>query len=217
MTSSVAGLPRLMTRRVGRSESGAERGPASAGGLRARIANDELRTLEIVAEIDLGAAQVLETHRIDQQLHALVLDAGVAVLDFFVEFEAVLQARAAATLHEYAQHELGIAFTGNQLADLARCRIGEKQRRLKAFGGGFGSSVVHNQQCRRAARSRPVLGPAVPAHRWKLRRARGRYRLNAAKRAKSKPNDGACAVHHNQRDCRLRLELRSSACSCPGS
>src|SRR5579863_1011885 len=108
MTSSVAGLPRLMARRVGRSKSGAERGPASAGGLRARIANDELRTIEIVAEIDLGAAQVLETHRIDQQLYALVLDTGVAVLDLLVEFEAVLQARTAATLHEYAQHQVRI-------------------------------------------------------------------------------------------------------------
>src|ERR1700722_1029263 len=194
MTSPVAGLPRLMARRVGRSESGAERGPASAGGLRARIANDELRTLEIVAEIDLGAAQVLETHRIDQQLHALVLDAGVAVLDFFVEFEAVLQARAASTLHEYAQHELGIAFTGNQLADLARCRIGEKQRRLRAFGDGFGSSVVHNQQCRRAARLRPVLTRVVTIHRWKLRRTRRRCRLNEAKRAKSKRNSRAFAL-----------------------
>src|ERR1700722_14243212 len=106
MTSSVAGLPRLMARRVGWGGSGAERGPASAGGLGARIANDELRALEIVAEIDLGAAQVLEAHRIDQQLHTLVLDAGVAVLDFFIEFEAVLQSRAAATLHEYAQHQL---------------------------------------------------------------------------------------------------------------
>src|SRR5580658_9466774 len=104
MTSSVAGLPRLIVSRVGGRKSGAERGPASAGGLRAGIANDELRTIEIVAEIDLGAAQVLETHRIDQQFHALVLDAGVAVLDLLVEFEAILQAGAATTLHEHAQH-----------------------------------------------------------------------------------------------------------------
>src|SRR3984957_20835650 len=161
MISSGGGLPRLMARRVGRSESGAERGPASAGGLRARIANDELRTLEIVAEIDLGAAQVLETHRIDQQLHTLVLDAGVAVLDFFVEFKAVVQARASAALHEYAQHELRIAFTGNQLADLARSRIGEKQWRLKGFRHGLGRSVVHIQQCRRADRVRQSSGRKV--------------------------------------------------------
>src|ERR1700674_4232417 len=90
------------------NESGAERGPASAGGLRARIANDKLRAIEVVAEIDFGAAQVLEAHWIDQQLHALVLDAGVAVLDLLVELEAILQTRAAAALHEHAQHELGI-------------------------------------------------------------------------------------------------------------
>src|SRR5476649_1966664 len=116
------------------NESGAERGPASAGGLRARIANDELRTVEVVAEIDFRAAQVLEAHRVDQQLDAMVLDAGVAILDLFIELEAVLQSRAAAALHEYAQHQLRIAFTGDQFTNLAGGRIGKQQRRLAGLG-----------------------------------------------------------------------------------
>src|ERR1700733_1181794 len=118
---------------VGR-ESDAERRPTSAGGLRARIANDELRAIEVVAKINLGAAQVLEAHRIDQQLHALLLDAGIPVLDLLVELKAVLQTRAAPALHEHAQHELGIALTGNQLADLAGRGIGKQQRRLAGLG-----------------------------------------------------------------------------------
>ena len=43
------------------------------------------------------------------QLHALVLDAGVPVLQLLVELEPVLQPRAAAALHEHAQHQLRIA------------------------------------------------------------------------------------------------------------
>jgi hypothetical protein len=147
-----------MARAAGK-ESGAERGPASAGGLRARIANNELRAVEVVAEIDFGAAQVLEAHRVDQQLNAMVLDAGVAVLDLLIELEAVLQTLAAAALHEYAQHQLGIAFTGNQLADLTSGCIGKEQRRLGGLGNGLCSCVSHIYQCRRVALVRQSAGP----------------------------------------------------------
>src|SRR5471032_2581759 len=118
-----------------RRASGGKRRAATAGGLGARIANHELRAVQTFAVIDLGAAEILEAHRVDQQLDALVLDAGVAVLDLLVEFEAVLQPRASAALHEHAQHEIRVALSGKQGTDLLRSRIGENQWRGFALDG----------------------------------------------------------------------------------
>src|SRR5881275_1980125 len=78
--------------------SGGEGRAAAAGGGRVRVADHELRTIEPLAVVDLGAAEVLHAHRIHPQLHAQVLDAGVAVLDLLVELEAVLQPRTAAKI-----------------------------------------------------------------------------------------------------------------------
>ena len=101
------------------------------------VADHELRPVEALAVVDLGPGQVLHAHRIDQELHAQVLDAGVAVLELLVELEAVLQARAAAALHEHAQHELRIALAPDQVAHLARGGVGEGQGRgiLQRLGG----------------------------------------------------------------------------------
>src|SRR5688572_19508402 len=107
--------------------SGRERGAAAAGGGRVRVADDELGAVETFAIVDLGATEVLHAHGIDQQLHALVLDAGVAVLDLLVELEAVLQSRAAAALHEDPQHEVGIAFAADEIAHLASRGVGEQE------------------------------------------------------------------------------------------
>ena len=63
-------------RRVRRGEGGT----AAAGGARIGIADHELRALQVLAIVDLGPGQVLHAHRVDEQLHALVLDAGVPVL-----------------------------------------------------------------------------------------------------------------------------------------
>jgi len=76
--------------------SGAERGAASAGGLSVRIADHELSPIQPFAIIDFRAAQILEAHRIDQELDALILDAGIPILQHFVKLESVLQPRAAA-------------------------------------------------------------------------------------------------------------------------
>src|SRR5437016_11526410 len=104
-----------------------ERGPAAARGGGIRVADHELRPVEALAVIDFGPGEVLDAHRVDEQLDAQILDAGVAFLDLLVELKAVLQARAAATLHEYAQHQLGIALAENEVADLAGGGIGELQ------------------------------------------------------------------------------------------
>src|SRR5579863_2242121 len=130
--------------------SGAERRAAAAGGLGGRIADHELRTLQTFAVVDLGAAEILEAHRVDQQLDALVLDAGIAVLDLLVELEAVLQTRAATTLHEHPQHQLRVSLASDQRADFTRCRIGENQRRGFGFDCIESFCVAHTEQCRRS-------------------------------------------------------------------
>src|SRR5690349_311912 len=114
-------------RRVKENASGRERRTAPAGGLRVRIADHELRAVQTFAVVDLRAGQVLDAHRVDQQLDALVLDAGVAVLLVLVELETVLHARAAATLDENPQLEIGVALAADEIADLACGGVGEDE------------------------------------------------------------------------------------------
>src|SRR6187399_814027 len=123
-------------RRVKECASGREGRAASAGGLRVRIADHELRAVQALAVVDLRAGEVLDAHRVDQQLHALVLDAGIAVLLVFVELEAVLHARATATLDEHTQLEIGVAFAANQVAHLACGGVSEDE----CFGIDHGSA-----------------------------------------------------------------------------
>ena len=114
--------------------SDGKRRTAAAGRRGVRIADHELRALEVFAVVDLRAHQVLEAHRIDDQLHALVLDTGVAFLDVFVKGETVLKSRAASALHEDAQLQVGIRFPTDQLADLGGSGIGESQILDLSFG-----------------------------------------------------------------------------------
>ena len=118
---------------------------------RVGIADDELRAFEVLAVVDLRAGEVLEAHRVDQQLDAVVLDQRVAVLHLLVELEAVLQAGAAAALHVHAQHEPGIAFATDQLADLPCGGIGEIEQ----------AHVIHREDSRDWAAG----GPAATAPR----------------------------------------------------
>src|SRR6202521_2862127 len=140
--------------RFGAGSGGGEGRAAGTGGGRLRVADHELRALEPLAVIDLGASEVLHAHRIDQQLHAQVFDAGIAVLDLLVELEAVLQPRAAATLHEHAQHELRVPLATDQVPDLAGRGIGELERGglLQCFGR------THNLLPWAQSRSRPGRG-----------------------------------------------------------
>src|SRR5258705_12934805 len=106
--------------------SGRERRSAATGRLGVRIADDELGALEVFAVVDLRAHQVLETHRVDEELHALILDAGVSLLLLLVESEAVLEARTAPSLDENAELEARIVLALNELAHLDRRGIGEE-------------------------------------------------------------------------------------------
>src|SRR4030088_648652 len=71
------------------ADSGGEGRAAATGRGRLRVADHELRAVEPLAVVDLGAGEVLHAHRIDQQLHAQVLDADIAVLDLLIQLEAV--------------------------------------------------------------------------------------------------------------------------------
>src|SRR5690606_16766663 len=75
-----------------------ERRAATAGRRRVWIADDELRARQILAIVDLGAGQVLDAQRVDEQRHAALRDRGVPLLDLLVEREPVLEAGAAAAL-----------------------------------------------------------------------------------------------------------------------
>src|SRR3979490_3036441 len=149
--------------RVGAGRGGAEGRAAAAGGGRLRVADHELRTLEPLAVIDLGAGEVLHAHRIDQQLHAQVLDAGVAVLDLLIELEAVLQPRAAATLHEHAQHELRVALATDQVPALAGRGFSELERGglQQCFGGTHTLLWAQSRSRLRRGQSRTSHIPAA--------------------------------------------------------
>src|SRR5215469_2694737 len=127
--------------------SGGEGRAAAAGGRGVGVANDELRAVQPVAVVDLGAHQVLHAHGVDQELHSHVLDAGIAVLDFLIELEAVLQPGAAAALDEDAQHQLRITLAADEVAHLAGGGVGKQQG--GCFQRGFcgahcGSELLEN-------------------------------------------------------------------------
>src|SRR5689334_22595852 len=139
------------------SASGGERRTASAGSLSVRIADDELGAVEAFAVVDLRTGEVLDAHRVDQQFHPEILDAGIAVLLLFVELEAVLHARATTALHEHAQLEVRVAFAPDQVADLAGGGIGEDQC--------FGIDVAHEGHTTRETlrpQPRSRTAPAFP-------------------------------------------------------
>src|SRR5436190_6175245 len=136
-------------RRVKDQASGGEGRAATASGLRVRIANHELGAVETFAIVDFRAGKVLDAHRIDEQLDAQVLDAGVSVLLLFVELEAVLHTRATAALHENAQLEVRIPFAANQVTDLPGSGIGEFE--------GFGFDFSHGLHT-----TRRILPPQPP-------------------------------------------------------
>jgi hypothetical protein len=72
-----------------------------------------LRTLEVFAIVDFSARQVLETHRVDEQAHTLVLDAGIAFFLVLVERESVLEPGAAA-----AGNELRLGLPSSRISSL---------------------------------------------------------------------------------------------------
>src|SRR5512146_3570832 len=99
---------------------------ASRGGI--RVLDNELRTFQTFGVIDLSANQILEAHRIDQQLHPVLAHPGVVFIDDFVEREAILEAGAAAAADEHAQLQVGIAFFLDQLLHFIRRAVRKHER-----------------------------------------------------------------------------------------
>lgn len=108
---------------------GGERRSAAAGRRGIRVANDELSAFEILSIVDLGACEVLNAHRIDDERDALILDLRVAFFDALVEGKSILESRAPTALHENAKLEVGIRFFANELTDLRGCGVGKNQGR----------------------------------------------------------------------------------------
>ena len=79
------------------SGSGCEGLSTPAGCARVRVADDELRTLQVFLVVNFCAHQILDAHRIDDKRDTLVDDLAVAVLNVLIERETVLEARATAT------------------------------------------------------------------------------------------------------------------------
>ena len=92
---------------------------AAAGRRRLRILDREAAAGDRVDEVDLGALEVPDADRIDEQLHAVRLEHLVArALAVFLDHQAVLEAGAAAALHEHAQPAAAFVFFDEQLVDL---------------------------------------------------------------------------------------------------
>src|SRR5438874_13776586 len=81
-----------------------ERLAASAGGSGLWILDREAAAGDGVHEIDLGALQIADADRIDEQLHPVRLEDLIArAFAVFFDHQAVLEARAASALNEHAQ------------------------------------------------------------------------------------------------------------------
>ena len=133
--------------------SGGEARAAAAGRLRVRILDHELRAFEPFLIVDLGADEVLVAHRVDQQRDAALFHRGVVLVHDLVEREAVLEARAAATGHEHAQLEVGIAFLVDQRPYLGRRGVGEHQR---------ARHLVHCVHCSTPCDPSSIIGRPAP-------------------------------------------------------
>src|SRR5258707_1330721 len=83
---------------------GGEGRAAAAGRGRLRVLDREAAARDGVHEVDLGALQVPDADRIDEQLHAVRFEHLIArALTVLFDHQAVLEARATAALDEHAQ------------------------------------------------------------------------------------------------------------------
>src|ERR1700739_5095226 len=76
--ASASRVARAVGTRAAAGSGGAEGRAAATGRGGVGVADHELRSLEPLAIVNLRAGQVLHAHRIDQQFHTEVLDAGIA-------------------------------------------------------------------------------------------------------------------------------------------
>ena len=86
----------------------AERRAAAARRRRVGVLDREATAGHRVDEVDLGALQVADTDRVDEQPDAVRLEHLVTDAAAFLDHEPVLEARAAAALDEHAQAAAGL-------------------------------------------------------------------------------------------------------------
>ena len=118
-----------------------ERRPAPAGGGDIGVADDELGSLESLLVVDLGADEVLEGHRVDDDGDAHFAEDGVVVGLLVVKGEAVLEAGASAAGDEDAEFEVGVSLLVHQVFDFACGVVGEDDDGVVGRGFGMGGAV----------------------------------------------------------------------------
>src|SRR5688572_22449895 len=99
----------------------AERRTAAAGGGRLRILDREAAAGDGIHEVHFGALQVADADRVHEQADAVRLEDLVASPVAFLDHQPVLEARAAAALHEHSKAAADLALFGEQLVDLLGC------------------------------------------------------------------------------------------------
>jgi len=87
--------------------------------------------VQALGVVDLGAHQVLQAQRIDQQRHAIGLYGKVVLALLLIEFEAVLEARTATAVDVDAQLQRRVGLLRDQFADLGRGGRRELQRAVE--------------------------------------------------------------------------------------
>src|SRR5687767_8769176 len=99
----------------------AERRAAAAGGRRIGVPDGKAATGHGVDEVHFRALEVADADRVHEQLHAIRLVDLVTGAAALLDHQAVLEARAAAALHEHTQAAADLAFLVEQLVDLLGC------------------------------------------------------------------------------------------------
>src|SRR2546428_570122 len=87
-----------------------------------------------IDEVDLSSLQVADADRIDEQPHAVRLIHLVAHAAGLFDHQSVLEARAAAALHEDAETAASFTFFGEQLVDFRGCGRGHINHRFESPG-----------------------------------------------------------------------------------
>ncbi len=131
-----------------------EGGTAAAGGDHVGVIDLEAGALQAFDVVDLGAEDELHAHLVDDHRDVVDLE-DVIVLLGAVEGQRILKTRAAAAANGDAKRlSLGILLPGEQLGDLARGLLGQRDGCLGRLGGGVG----HFTKCSESFDGR-IAGP----------------------------------------------------------
>src|SRR5919106_3207494 len=97
------GLSRERSSRVVATEGlNAERRPAPARGDRVRVLDGKAAAGDRVDKVHFGALEIADADRVDEQFDTVRFEHLVGDAAAFLDHQAVLEARAATTLHEHA-------------------------------------------------------------------------------------------------------------------